>query len=74
MVYHELLSVLQPLAMAANPSKQAMDPTNQRQAFHYNLHDQQDAARLIERNSTRDTPYEEMERARREQRNPRFRD
>ena len=72
-VYHELVAVLKPMVTAANPSKQAMDPNNQRQVFHYNRQDQQDAARLIERNSTRDTPYEEMERVRREQRNPRFR-
>ena len=52
-----------------------MDPNNQRHAFRYSKHDQEDAAALIARDEgVRDVPYEEMERVRREQRNPRFRD
>ena len=74
-VYHELLAVLQPSVAAANPSKQAMDPTNQRHAFTYNRHDQEAATGLIARDEgVRDVPYEEMERIRKQQRNPRFRD
>ena len=72
-VYHELLAVLQPSRAAAHPSISAMDP-NARGTFRYSKRDQEDASRLIERDSgVRDVPFEEAEAMRMAQRNPRFR-
>ena len=74
-VYHELLAVLQPsmASKAGGHSAVASDPNNREGRWRYNKHDAEDAAKLIERNDARDTPYEEMEEIRRRQKNPTFR-
>ena len=73
--YAELLAALNPRCGGGGdgPSADALDPNNKRGAFKYGKHEAEGAEKLIERNTTRDESYAEVEERRKKQRNHSFR-